>query len=177
MTDFMTALLVLLSYLTCAREQRARDAQFQPTCNLYRDSPKAQVYLCFLILSFLSICTRADGSDVRDLKTCLEQLKRIIEKSDAMLYAPSVNEIEDKCSDMALKCYLLELMVVIDEEEITDPRKDCIYAHHRTLLPLVGCPSCETYSLGNITIFMDRLIRLLEKMNEETLLKNIISHN
>ncbi|KAM4584372.1 interleukin-15 [Odontesthes bonariensis] len=167
MTDFMTALLVILFQLACSRDQRAKDAQFQLTCNLCRDSHKTQVYLCFLILSLLSICTHASHeTEIEDLKQCMEELKGRIEKSTAMLYAPSVNDNKENCNHMALKCYMLELMMVVEEEEITH-KTSCIYTFNSTLRPEVGCPPCETYSLQNITIFMNRLTRFLEKVNTE----------
>ncbi|XP_008300774.1 interleukin-15 isoform X2 [Stegastes partitus] len=122
MTDFMTALHVIVLPLTHTGDQRTKGAQFQPTCNLCRESHKTQVWLCFLVLSLLSTstCAQAFVPETADLKICLRDIKKTIEKSDAMLYAPSVNDIK------------------------------------------VGCPPCESYSLKNITIFLERLNKLLD---------------
>ncbi|XP_023126447.1 interleukin-15-like [Amphiprion ocellaris] len=167
MTDFMTALQLILLPLTCPGEQRTKGSQFQLTCNLCRESHKTQVWLCFLVLSFLNLstCAHAFVPGTADLKICLRDLRKTIENSDAMLYAPSINDIKDNCKSMSLKCYILELMMVMDEEEITEPTAiDCIFHFNDSLQPEVGCPPCESYSLKNITIFLDRLNNLLDYM-------------
>ncbi|XP_008300765.1 interleukin-15 isoform X1 [Stegastes partitus] len=165
MTDFMTALHVIVLPLTHTGDQRTKGAQFQPTCNLCRESHKTQVWLCFLVLSLLSTstCAQAFVPETADLKICLRDIKKTIEKSDAMLYAPSVNDIKDNCKTMSLKCYILELIMVMDEEEITETTAvDCIFHFNESLQPEVGCPPCESYSLKNITIFLERLNKLLD---------------
>ncbi|XP_018546447.1 interleukin-15 isoform X3 [Lates calcarifer] len=147
----------------------ASGVQFQSTCNLCRESHKTQVWLCFLVLSFLSIPTcAASGNNVQPLKRCFEMLKHTIQKSDAMLYAPSIDDIPENCTSMALKCYMLEFQMVLDEEEVNDAKATCIFAYNKIPRPdTVGCPPCEKYSLKNITIFLDRLNTLLEKMNAQ----------
>nr|BAN84544.1 interleukin-15 [Oplegnathus fasciatus] len=171
MTDFMTALPVILVQPTCPGDQRAKGVQFQLTCNLCRESHKTQVWLCFFVLSFLSTYTCAasvSGKDTEDIQTCLKELKGNIEKSDAMLYAPSSNDVEENCKIMSLRCYMLELRMVIDEENIFNEFADCIVDFNESRLPevvnSVGCPPCEAYSLKNITIFLDRLNNLLKEM-------------
>lgn len=162
MTDFMKAPLF---QLICPRDQRAKAAQFQSTCNLCRESHKTQVWLCFLVLSLLSTSTCATSlPETADLQICLKKLRHSIEKSDAMLYAPSTDDIKDTCKIMSLKCYMLELIMVVREEEVEDNKTDCIFHFSETLHPEVGCPPCESYSLKNITIFLDRLNTLLEEM-------------
>ncbi|XP_041789014.1 interleukin-15-like isoform X2 [Chelmon rostratus] len=120
-------------------------------------------------LSVLSTCTcAASVPGTADVQTCLEGLKHAIQKSDAMLYAPSVNDVEDKCKIMSLRCYMLELIMVIDEEEIIDDNNaDCLMDFNDILPPeanSVGCPPCEAYSLKNITTFLERLNSLLQEM-------------
>nr|XP_046272028.1 interleukin-15-like [Scatophagus argus] len=167
MTDFMTALPVVLVQSTCPGHQRARGIQFQSTCSLCRESHKTQVWLCFFVLSFLSAYTcSASVTDTEHLQICLEKLIHTIEKSDAMLYAPSANDIKENCINVSLRCYMLELIMVIDEEEIVDNNVDCIIDFNEQLIvDPVGCPPCEAYSLKNITVFLERLNNLLEERN------------
>ncbi|XP_040003146.1 interleukin-15-like isoform X4 [Xiphias gladius] len=90
------------------------------------------------------------------------------QKSDAMLYAPSINDIEEKCKSMSLKCYMLELIMVLDEEDVMNKKASCILDFNDNLQPnSVACPPCEAYSLKNITIFLDRLNNLLEKITAQ----------
>lgn len=111
----------------------------------------------------MSTCANSVQQDA--LQACLKQLKPAIEKSDAMLYAPAVQDIPANCAKVVLKCYMLELIVVISEEEINDGRQDCILDFNDAMPVDVGhCPPCETYTLQNITIFLDRLKDLLQKM-------------
>uniref|UniRef100_A0A8D3CXJ1 Interleukin n=2 Tax=Scophthalmus maximus TaxID=52904 RepID=A0A8D3CXJ1_SCOMX len=119
-----------------------------------------------LLLSFLSISTVAVSvADTADLQFCLGMLKHTIQKSDAMLYAPSIDDIEENCENVSLKCYMLELIMVLDEEEVKGNKASCILAFNDHLdSGSVGCRPCEAYSLQNITIFLERLNTLLEKM-------------
>ncbi|XP_022058266.1 interleukin-15-like [Acanthochromis polyacanthus] len=168
MTDFMTAHQLILLPLTCPGEQRTKGSQFQLTCNLCRESHKTQVWLCFLVLSLLSLstCAHAFVPGTDHLQTCLKDLRKSIENSDAMLYAPSFDDVKDNCKSMSLKCYMLELMMVMDEEEITElTALDCIFHFNESLQPEVGCPPCESYSLQNITVFLKRLNKLLQSMS------------
>ncbi|XP_071360495.1 interleukin-15 [Trachinotus anak] len=169
MTDFMTPVPVVLVQLTCPRDQRAKGIQFQSTCNLCRESHKTQVWLCFLVLSFLSISTcAASKDDTEFFQICLKKLEQSIKKSDAMLYAPSINDIKENCERASLECYVKELMMVLDEEEVPNDRAQCIFNFSDQLHPnSVGCQPCEAYSLKNITVFLDRLNTLLEKMTSQ----------
>ena len=45
---------------------------------------------------------------------------------------------QGNCKNMGLICYMLELMVVISEEEITDNKADCIVHYNATLHPEVS---------------------------------------
>ncbi|XP_070845937.1 interleukin-15-like [Chaetodon trifascialis] len=168
MTDFMTAPPLILVQPTCPRDPRTNGVQLQSTCNLCRESLKTQVWLCFLVLSFVStFACAASVPGTADVQTCLDELKSAIQKSDAMLYAPSVNDVEEKCKVMSLRCYMLELIMVLDEEEIFDNNADCLMDFNDELPPeanSVGCPPCEAYSLKNITTFLERLESLLQEM-------------
>uniref|UniRef100_A0A3Q0SJY8 Interleukin n=1 Tax=Amphilophus citrinellus TaxID=61819 RepID=A0A3Q0SJY8_AMPCI len=164
-TAQMTALLVILFQLTCHGNQRARGVQFHPTCKLCRESHKTQVWLCFLVLSLLSTSTCANYVQQEDmLQACLKQLKPAIEVSVGAKQLGMWCSV-DNCTKMVLKCYMLELIVVIREEEVGFGERDCILDFNNNLKVNVGhCPACETYTLQNITIFLDRLKDLLQKM-------------
>ncbi|XP_028273648.1 interleukin-15 isoform X2 [Parambassis ranga] len=166
MRDFMTALLVVLLQLTCPRTQRAKDVLFQSSCNLCRESHKTQVWLCFLLLSFLSTstCATHTSAQIKDLQECVNQVRQTIEKSDVMLYALSIDDIKDNCRVMTLRCYMLELSMVMWEEDVTTNKAGFINLFITELNPEDGCPQCETYPLTNITIFLDRIKNLLELM-------------
>ncbi|XP_060948503.1 interleukin-15-like isoform X2 [Limanda limanda] len=151
----MTRLPVNCVQLSCPGDQRAKSVQFQFHSSLW-----------FLVLSFLSLSSCA-VEDTTDLRMCITNLRNTIEKSDAMLYSPSIDDIEENCENVSLKCYMLELEMVLDEEEVYDGNASCILAFKERLdsnSHTGGCPPCEAYSLQNITIFLDRLITLLEKL-------------
>ncbi|CAN9510280.1 unnamed protein product [Ophioblennius macclurei] len=156
--------------LTCVGDQRAKGAQFQSTCKLCRESHKTQVWLCFLVLSLLSVptCT-ANMSSPEDGQECVKKLKNNHsewQKSDAMLYAPPIGD--QKCDMMSLKCYVLELIMVVEE---TNPHPhDCIFKINRTIESSAqtqddGCPKCEAHPLVNVTTFLEKLNNLLERMS------------
>ncbi|KAL6110833.1 uncharacterized protein ACO6RY_19840 [Pungitius sinensis] len=173
MTDLMTVLPVILVEASYPGYLSAKGVQFQSTCHLCRESHKTQVWLCFLVLSLLSTCTYADAREpYLHMQNCLgTDLKKAIEKSDAMLYAPSADEVKEKCKKMSLKCYILELLMVINEEGFQDKKATCVWDFNKNLnkdneasAPSVDCPPCETYSLKNITVFLERLNSLLQEL-------------
>uniref|UniRef100_A0A3B3ZGB3 Interleukin-15 n=1 Tax=Periophthalmus magnuspinnatus TaxID=409849 RepID=A0A3B3ZGB3_9GOBI len=84
------------------------------------------------------------------------------QNSDAKLYAPSVDEIEENCERWFLHCYMLELHMVLSEELIEGDDTDCI-AHFLYNSPKGSCPACEAMALRNSTTFLDNLKSLLEK--------------
>ncbi|XP_032355706.1 interleukin-15 isoform X3 [Etheostoma spectabile] len=158
MTNFMTALPVILDQPTYPGDLRAASTSSRPTTFAERDTK----------FSFLSTSTSAAPvPSTSHAHICLKDLKNAIEKSDAMLYAPSASDVKENCKMMSLRCYILELLVVIMEEEIVGPRANCIRDFNATLPKdnPVGCQPCEAYSLKNITVFLDRLNNLLEEMN------------
>ncbi|XP_024859530.1 uncharacterized protein LOC108239486, partial [Kryptolebias marmoratus] len=166
--DFMTALQVILFKLMCPRDHRAKSIQFQLTCVLRRDSHKTPLWLCFLILSVLSTCSSAASmTEIKDLQTCLGSLRVSIEKSDAMLYSPSVNEVTDVCKEKVLQCYMLELLMILEEEDINDPEAPCIGHFSRDLKPEDGCPPCEIHSLEDSKKFYQNLETILQKITDE----------
>lgn len=110
----------------------------------------------------------------RHAKHCLQGLEEDIKNSDVMLYAPLAHEVKEKCKMMSLRCYMLELMMVTDEEDIKNNYTECVYFFTEKLPEAepVGCPPCEAYTLNNITIFLERLNTLLEEMTEREKLHN-----
>ncbi|KAL3066577.1 hypothetical protein OYC64_016514 [Pagothenia borchgrevinki] len=172
MIDFMTAFPVILVEPTCHGDLRAKGIQFHSTCNLCRESHTTQVWLCFLVLSFLSTSPCAASlPETLELQICFDGLREAIKNSSAMLYAPNevMNDVEENCTLMLLKCYMLELMMVIHEEEIKTLDADYIFGFNHDFLEkhnTDGCRRpCESYPLVNITRFSERLQRFLEEMN------------
>lgn len=121
-------------------------------------------------LSFLSIQTcAASGPTTAEVQVCLGEVKQEIEKSDAMLYAPSADDVEAKCKEVSLRCYMLELIMVLDEESIMDKNANCIIDFYEKLSHnTVGCPPCEAYALENITIFLERLNNLFQEIHTQS---------
>uniref|UniRef100_A0AAQ6IGE0 Interleukin n=1 Tax=Anabas testudineus TaxID=64144 RepID=A0AAQ6IGE0_ANATE len=150
MTDFMTALHLILVQLRCPEDQRL--VRSLSRCGTGRTDLQMLSNKIFVIFYQPHVCIT-------------------LRKSDAMLYAPSVDEIKNNCENMSLKCYMLELIMVLDEEEIEDQATKCIISFNEFLQPpnvsSDGCPACETYSLKNTSTFLDRLKTLLEKMNAQ----------
>ncbi|XP_077427899.1 interleukin-15 [Vanacampus margaritifer] len=139
--------------------------------HLCRDRRTTQVWwLSVFVLSFLSSASCAlSVRESRDLQQCLSGLTPFIENSSAMLYAPSMNDIQADCHPSSLKCFLVELAMVIDEEEVDMDNDDvaCIHNfkdHLDREGNAVSCPPCEAHSLGNVTTFLDRLKTLLQAM-------------
>ncbi|KAM8879436.1 interleukin-15 [Spinachia spinachia] len=175
MTDLMTVFPV--THVEGYPGHLSASVQFQSTCPLFRESHKTRVWLRFLVLSLLSTstCAAPRPAIFLHLQSCLgtENLKKAFEKSDAMLYAPSTNEVKENCKTMLLKCYILELVMVIDEERIEDKNAHCILdfndlldeINNKASVYTVDCPPCEGYSLRNITIFLERLDSLLQELN------------
>uniref|UniRef100_A0A667YDS8 Interleukin n=1 Tax=Myripristis murdjan TaxID=586833 RepID=A0A667YDS8_9TELE len=164
----MTALAFILVRL-CRSEQRLKGAQSWLSCDHYRESHKTQVWLCFFILSVLSTSTHAVPQAVKqEIQTCLSRLNHTIQKSDALLYAPSIDDI-GHCKNASLACYMLELLVVLYEEDIkSNEEVECILNFNQSLPSQENsdiCPPCEAYPLNNTTVFLERLKELLQSMN------------
>uniref|UniRef100_H3C5V2 Interleukin n=1 Tax=Tetraodon nigroviridis TaxID=99883 RepID=H3C5V2_TETNG len=150
---------------TCARGHRSRGVSFHSTCCLCREF---KTWFPFFLLCFLSLYTcHAAVVETSEVKTCITAIQPAIEKSDAMLYTPSANYFKKNCKNKSLKCYMLELLMVIDEEAETGMYPNCINDFNARLLPdnSVGCPPCEVYPQNNITIFLRELQNLLEEIN------------
>ncbi|XP_068177365.1 interleukin-15 [Antennarius striatus] len=169
----MTAFPVILVQSMCPGNRQSKGVQFLSNCCLCRERHRSQVWLHFLVLSFLStyMCA-ASVPSTADVQLCLSFLKHAIEKSDAMLYTPFVNDVDKNCKMMSLKCYMLELIMVIDEEEIVDNKAECISDFDDKLPKVnsVDCPPCEAYSLRNITVFLEELNNLLNEMTTNQLI-------
>uniref|UniRef100_A0A8C6TZB5 Interleukin n=1 Tax=Neogobius melanostomus TaxID=47308 RepID=A0A8C6TZB5_9GOBI len=91
------------------------------------------------------------------------------QKSDAMLYAPSVDEIKPNCDVPSLKCYMLEVEMVLIEQQIdgNDSNAKCIFSFNdKCSKPNAcgSCPPCEATALRNSTIFLDNLNNILSKI-------------
>lgn len=98
----------------------------------------------------------------------MNNLKSAIEKSDAMLYAPSINDIKADCESISLNCYILELTMVLEELGIRDDNATCVFDFMAEVSQTTNsgsCPPCEVHALENSTIFLQRLKDLLEKLN------------
>uniref|UniRef100_A0A665ULT6 Interleukin n=1 Tax=Echeneis naucrates TaxID=173247 RepID=A0A665ULT6_ECHNA len=158
MTNFMTP-----AKTACPAAPRAKGNQFEQTCKLCRESHKIQVWLCFLLLSILNISVCA-ASNTAMLQECVKMITKSIERSDAMLYSPSVHDIKENCERASLTCYVQELLMVLDEEEVTRKAACIINVNERLCVEPEGCPPCEAYALKNITGFLEGLNTLLEKM-------------
>ncbi|XP_067354397.1 interleukin-15 isoform X2 [Channa argus] len=144
--------------------KNTKRVQLQSTCNLCRESHKTQVWLCFLIVSFLSISTcSASSLNTKHLQKCLTGLRQRIQKSDAELYTPPFSQI---CVNSSLKCYMLELKMVLNEERLEGTEVNYIFTFDKDLITTFdGCPACETYPLTNTTVFLEGLNKLLEAIN------------
>ncbi|XP_034043726.1 interleukin 15, like isoform X4 [Thalassophryne amazonica] len=154
MRHFATALLVI--ELTSSREQRPKGAQFLLSCSLCRLSHTTQAWLCFFVLS------------AAEVSMCLDNMSDIIKKSDALLYTPSINDIEENCIISSFSCYMLELEVIFFEQDIVENEDvDCIF-HYKDALPSethsASCQPCEAYALKNTTVFFNSLKALLEEL-------------
>ncbi|KAM3623353.1 uncharacterized protein V6R79_010081 [Siganus canaliculatus] len=171
MAHFMTALPVILVQTTDPGDKRTKDVHFHSTCNLYQGSHKTQVWLCFLVLSFLSAytCAASIPDTYKSAQHCLKNLRSSIENYDSVLYTPSTN-VAAHCKVMSLRCYMLELVMVIHEKELLDKNTECIMDFSETLPEheSVDCPPCEANS-NNITIFLKNLNGLLEYMTVQHL--------
>ncbi|XP_067354399.1 interleukin-15 isoform X4 [Channa argus] len=115
-------------------------------------------------LSFLSISTcSASSLNTKHLQKCLTGLRQRIQKSDAELYTPPFSQI---CVNSSLKCYMLELKMVLNEERLEGTEVNYIFTFDKDLITTFdGCPACETYPLTNTTVFLEGLNKLLEAIN------------
>ncbi|XP_077462317.1 interleukin-15 [Stigmatopora argus] len=133
------------------------------------DGRATHVWTSVFMLSLLNSasCTLSLHQS-KDAQLCLRMLTPAIKASGAMLYAPTMDDIQTKCHLLSLKCFILELVMVIEEEEVDDEVSDCVrnfaesLRDHQSHAP--SCPPCEAHSLGNITTFLDRLNKLLQAM-------------
>ncbi|KAJ0033691.1 hypothetical protein NQD34_000798 [Periophthalmus magnuspinnatus] len=139
---------------------------FLQLLSLCTEAYRGPVWLWLLLLSGLCRPTWASHEpDLGDVQICLKGVTNSIQNSDAKLYAPSVDEIEENCERWFLHCYMLELHMVLSEELIEGDDTDCI-AHFLYNSPKVdtgSCPACEAMALRNSTTFLDNLKSLLEK--------------
>uniref|UniRef100_A0A3P8X525 Interleukin n=1 Tax=Cynoglossus semilaevis TaxID=244447 RepID=A0A3P8X525_CYNSE len=116
---------------------------------------------------WLGYCSR-EGNGYGEMVSGGPQGEKLLKsKSDAMLYTPSF----DYTNVMILNCYMLELTMVLDEEEVPlDDYSKSIYSFSKqfekqtNIQTAIGCLRCEAYSLQNITIFLDRLKDFLQRM-------------
>ncbi|XP_056136684.1 interleukin-15 isoform X3 [Lampris incognitus] len=150
-----------------------KDVRFHLSSIHYQRRHNFEVWFAFLILSFLGTSTCATAAPSKSYKThvlqlCLKKMKHIFEKSDALLYSPSIDDIPENCGIMSLKCYILELVVVLYEEDLLkSDDAECIFHFNATLssqASSVSCPSCETQTLKSATIFLERMVILLQSL-------------
>uniref|UniRef100_A0AAV2LIX7 Interleukin n=1 Tax=Knipowitschia caucasica TaxID=637954 RepID=A0AAV2LIX7_KNICA len=138
---------------------------------------RGPVWFWILVLSVLCrfewVCSALETKEVQE---CLDNLSKSIQNSTAQLYAPSVDEIKEKCELPSLICYMLELKVVFLEEEDLEKHEqdniDCVAAFSETLQNIAitelntgPCPPCEATAPRSITTFLDNLKSLMQKLN------------
>ncbi|XP_067106650.1 interleukin-15 isoform X2 [Osmerus mordax] len=138
---------------------------------------------CLFMISLFTALTRfpATGAEdwtyyqkLKELQEILKETKEIIEKSDALVYAPVFDNIPESCSKMFLKCYLLDLEIILQEEEMLD----VTYCRSHNIRSFIedcstlftfsseNCLPCES-EIVNTTIFIERLDELLKAMMSE----------
>ncbi|XP_076003929.1 interleukin-15 isoform X1 [Genypterus blacodes] len=166
MTDLVTA-MPQIRVRICLYKRRAKGVRLRQCYNICPGSHTTQVWLSFLILSVLSTSACAASLAITaSLQTCLDGIKHTIERSDALLYSPSTDDIKASCRMMSLRCYMLELEVIFFEEDVEDKVVDCKWNFEETLPPIdasVDCPPCEAYARKNTTVFLSRLKDLLHQ--------------
>ncbi|XP_054636426.1 uncharacterized protein LOC129183335 isoform X2 [Dunckerocampus dactyliophorus] len=122
--------VVLVQRIRC----RASVTQRRLRPHLCSDRHTTQVWLCVFVLSILTTASCAlTVSQSADVQHCVSNLRPSIKKSDAMLYAPSMNDIHAKCHLLSLECYIKELLMVINEEDVENTYVHCILNFNDTL--------------------------------------------
>ncbi|XP_076151075.1 interleukin-15 isoform X3 [Alosa pseudoharengus] len=117
--------------------------------------PSLQNYLSALL-------TSGDASQINEIRKIVPKKNDIITASDVMLYTPDINVIikEKGCECFFMKCYLLELNVYWEENEIVqDPiLKDNLEAIEECLEKKSNiCSPCEAQPVANISMFSSSL--------------------
>uniref|UniRef100_A0A3Q3WEI7 Interleukin n=1 Tax=Mola mola TaxID=94237 RepID=A0A3Q3WEI7_MOLML len=156
MTSFMTAPPAILGQRACPGDQR----------RAVRVNLTSKICNCLQNI-FTSTCA-ASLSGTEHVMVCLKKLRHAIEVREGITSDIRLTIYSENCKHMSLRCYMLELIMAIDEEEIVDNSAECIIDFFSDKLPQtisVGCPPCEAYSLKNITVFLERLNNLLQELN------------
>lgn len=154
---------------TCVGHHSQKGFHLQLILNLCTDGYRGQVWLYVMIVSVLCRSTCAHNEpEVEGVLHCIERVKPKIENSTAMLYTPPPQIFTGKCDTVSLMCYMLELTMVINEEQVHNNHTDCISGFknelNETSKAYTGtCPPCEdTTTLRNLTVFLDNLVSVLK---------------
>lgn len=144
---------------------------------LTRRPSLATVRLCVLLLLSSSLelpakaQTRFKGKEimmkVRALITTVSSLTRDL---DCQLYTPDVEDYRQKCPVSTIKCFALEVKVLIEEIDSRTFRGMNITGKLERLTRSLNqtesqCVQCELFQEKNAAEFLDRLLNILEEMN------------
>ncbi|XP_035993449.1 uncharacterized protein LOC118563226 isoform X1 [Fundulus heteroclitus] len=72
-----------------------------------------------------------------------------------------------QCTHKVLRCYMLELKVIIREENVDINKTECILIFDERLKPETNCSECEVYPLENSTTFYNKFKTILESLTSE----------
>ncbi|XP_077102048.1 interleukin-15 [Siphateles boraxobius] len=126
----------------------------------------SEVWNSILILSCLSaLLPMADGhamQALRELQSALEATEHLFNRSDARLYTPNTEDIND-CTYKLFDCFLMEMNVLLHEEDSNLPMIE------KTLEVYGGTHCKKTYyceqELTNPMVFFERMKTFLQKMS------------
>ncbi|XDV15723.1 hypothetical protein PO909_015741 [Leuciscus waleckii] len=129
----------------------------------------SEVWNSILILSCLcALLPMAEGHAIqalRDLQKALEETEHLFNKSDARLYTPNTDNIND-CTYKLIDCFLMEMNVLLHEEDPTNNNQLMI---ETTLNKYSGTECKKTYyceqELTNPMVFFERMKTFLQKLS------------
>ncbi|XP_051561625.1 interleukin-15-like [Myxocyprinus asiaticus] len=128
-----------------------------------------EVWNSFLILSCLSaLLPMADSHEMQtlqDLEKTIVETEHLFRSSDARLYTPNIDNIEN-CTNKFIDCYLLEMNVLLHEENVTFRNKMKIKKtlDQYTKYNCLERYPCEVQELTNSTVFFQRMKTFLTKL-------------
>ncbi|KAK7161219.1 hypothetical protein R3I94_004032 [Phoxinus phoxinus] len=127
----------------------------------------SEVWNSILILSCLSaLLPMAEGIQaLRDLQRALEKTEQLFNKSEALLYTPNTEDIND-CTYKFIDCFVMEMNVLLHEEDPENYYQPLI----ETTLNEYSKPECKkTYyceqELTKPMVFFERMTTFLQKLS------------